>query len=282
MTLTQPLKWHGGKHYLAPWIISHFPPHIHYVEPYFGGGSVLLSKPWHKISEVANDINKELINFWLVLQRKETLAQLQRLVEATPFCEGTFEDADPALDVCPCDDPTYGDRVTSAWRFFIRARQSRQGLMKDFATLSRNRTRRGMNEQVSSWLTAIDGLPEIHERLKRVVILNQPALDVVRSQDGPNTLFYLDPPYLHTTRVTTSDYKYEMTEKDHDHLLVVLSWIKGKFVLSGYPSSLYEKKSAKMGWHRVERQIDNKASSASEKELKTECLWMNFVPRTLS
>lgn len=276
MSLTQPLKWHGGKHYLAPWIISYFPKHIHYVEPFFGGGSVLLTKNPEGISEVVNDVNKELMNFWLVLQNKEWFSQLAELLQKTPFSEARFHDSEISLEEVSCDDPEYGNRVINAWHFFIRARMSRQGLMKDFATLSRNRVRRGMNEQVSSWLTAIDGLPEIHKRLQRVVILYQKAEEVIWSQDSPNTLFYLDPPYIHSTRVTTSDYKFEMSESDHRSLLTQLAAIRGKFVLSGYPSQLYVDHAKKFGWSSVTKEIDNKASSASSKEMKTECLWMNF------
>ncbi len=84
--------------------------------------------------------------------------------------------------------------------FFITCRQSLAGRMEDFAPLSRTRTRRRMNEQCSAWLTAVEGLIEVHGRLKRVVILNRPALEVIRQEDGPQTLFYLDPPYLHQTR----------------------------------------------------------------------------------
>lgn len=67
---SQPLKWHGGKHYLAKRIIELMPPHVHYVEPYFGGGAVLFAKPSKWIeghSEVVNDIDGELMNFWRVL-----------------------------------------------------------------------------------------------------------------------------------------------------------------------------------------------------------------------
>ncbi len=270
-TLTQPIKWHGGKHYLADWIISHMPPHTHYVEPYFGGGSVLLRKDPMGISEVANDINNELMTFWAVLRSPEWFEELRRLVEATPFAEpcwkGTTETATEIGN----------EWIRVAWRFFIRARQSRQGLMRDFATLSRNRTRRGMNEQVSSWLTAIEGLPEVHARLKRVVILNRDALDVIRQQDGPSTLFYLDPPYLHDTRVTTHDYTHEMSLTEHVALLATLARIDGKFLLSGYPSDVYTEWSE--GRFRcATREIDNKASSKKTKEVKTECLWMNYDP----
>lgn len=272
--MDQPIKWHGGKHYLAKWIIPHFPKHVHYVEPYFGGGSVLLQKSSRNVSEVVGDIHRELINFWEVLQEPERFRRLQALLERTPFSERLFEDAGRLL----VENPPIGEntQVLSAWWFFIRARQSRQGLMKDFATLSRNRIRRGMNEQASSWLTAIDGLEEVHRRLKSVVILNRPALEVIEQQDGPNTFFYLDPPYLHETRRSVADYQFEMSKKDHAQLLRRLSTIQGKFCLSGYPSDLYDGFAKASGWHVNTCEIDNKASSAATKELKTECLWMNY------
>lgn len=267
--MTQPLKWHGGKHYLAKRIIAEFPPHIHYVEPYFGGGSVLLQKPLEWVnghSEVVNDINGELMNFWESLRKRDRFDEFCREVSAIPFSEGAFSwTQNKGLDP-----------VHRAVVFFVKYRQSRQGLGKDFATLSRNRTRRGMNEQVSSWLTAIDGLPEIHERLKRVVILSNDALKVIRSQDGPNTLFYLDPPYIHKSRETTGEYEFEMDEPDHCDLLETISHINGKFILSGYKSDIYDEWERANGWRRVDIEIDNKASGRSIKEIKTERLWMNF------
>lgn len=268
--LTQPIKWHGGKHYLADWIISRMPPHIHYVEPFFGGGSVLLAKNPEGVSEAVNDLNGELSNFWLVLQNDAYFHDFVRRVESIPFSEREFVAA-----MTPDIEAGYLDRAVM---FFVRARQSRQGLMKDFATLTRNRTRRGMNEQVSSWLTAIDGLPDVHARLKRVVILNRDACDVIHQQDGPNTLFYCDPPYLHETRVTTKDYDCEMSVDDHKKLLGTLAGIQGKFLLSGYPSEMYAAFAAGHHWHVKTRQIDNKASSAKDKAMKTECLWMNYDP----
>ena len=271
--LTQPLKWHccGGKHYLAKWIIGHMPDHTHYVEPYFGGGSVLLQKDYQGVSEVVNDLNSELTCFWSAMTNPEVFEQFKRHVEGMPLSEQVFEEAGYYLQ-----QTELRDAVATAVAFFVRARQSRQGLMKDFATMSRNRTRRGMNEQVSSWLTAIEGLPDIHARMKRVAVMNRPAIDLIRQQDGPNTLFYLDPPYAHETRVTTSDYKCEMSANDHAELLTWLAGIKGKFLLSGYPSELYEHHRKAHGWHVVSREIDNKASAKKVKDKKIECLWANY------
>lgn len=268
--LQQPIKWHGGKHYLADWILSHFPAdYAHYVEPYFGGGAVLLRNAPGK-SEVANDINQNLMTFWAVLRCPEMFAELQRLLQATPFSEPIFEHSKIAMH-----DPTQ-EFVHRAWHFFVAARQSRQGLCKDFATLSRNRTRRGMNEQASQWLSAIEGLPDVHDRLQGVVIMAKPAIEVIAQQDGPNTLFMLDPPYLHETRTVTNAYEFEMDEDDHIELLEALAEVEGRFVLCGYRSILYDDFARGAGWNRVEKVIDNKAASGEKKRLMTECLWMNY------
>jgi DNA adenine methylase len=281
MNLTQPLKWWGGKHYLAKQIIDLMPPHLHYVEPYAGGLAVLLekdpfdpSKFWGEkgyeqgISEVVNDIHRELTNFWRILQREDTFAAFQRTIEAMPFSQVEWEEAEAR------QQPVRDLDVDAAVAFFIRCRQSRAGGFKDFATLSRNRTRRLMNEQASAWWTCVEGLPAVSERLRRVVVLNQPAVDVIRQQDGSRTLFYLDPPYLHETRASTGAYMHEMTEQDHLELLAVIKQCQGKVMLSGYPNPMYDHELA--GWRRVDFAIDNKAAGGKVKRQMTEALWMNF------
>lgn len=290
-----PLKWHGGKAYLADWIISLMPPHLHYVEPYFGGGAVLLARdpdrdwminqrsetkgieklPAHLkgCSEVVNDINLNLCNFWRVVAGPKAFEKFQRIVATMPLCEKAFDDS----KTYPHGDYSNEYSVSGAVAFFIQMRQSRQGLGKDFATLSRNRTRGCRNEQANAWLGCIEGLPEIHERLKGVVILNDDAVKVIKQQDGEHTLFYCDPPYLHETRGSTGEYgDNEMTEIQHRDLLNMLANIDGKFMLSGYHSAMYDKFSEMHGWKCHEKKIDNKASSAKEKEQKTECVWCNF------
>ena len=272
-----PLKWHGGKHYIAKQIIALFPPrdsYVHYVEPFFGGGSVLFEHDSEGKSEVVNDLNGELTNFWSVLQSPVGFAQMRRDLENIPLSINEFDKAQATLSE-PVESSVPVDRAVA---FFIRYRQSRQGLGKDFATLSRNRTRRGMNEQASSWQSAIDGLPEAHARLKRVVILNSEAGKVICQQDGDKTVFYCDPPYLHETRKATDAYECEMSAVEHESLLQCLSRINGRFLLSGYPSRLYDHFAEAYKWRRVDIQIDNKASSAKTKEIKTECVWLNYSP----
>lgn len=267
--ITPPLKWHGGKHYLAKRIIDLMPAHTHYVEPYAGGLSVLLAKSPDGYSEVANDLNGELSNFWSVLRCPTEFGQFARLCEATPFSEGLFAAIGP--------DTSAPLPVDRAWRFFVRCRQSLAGRMKSFTGVTKTRTRGGMNGEVSAWLTAVEGLPAVHARLRRVLILNRPALDVVRGQDGPDTLFYLDPPYLHSTRVTTSDYAHEMTAGQHAELLSALSTVAGKFLLSGYRSDLYDAAADRHGWARHDFEIANHSAGGKAKRRMTECVWANFA-----
>ncbi len=276
MKLVKPIKYHGGKEYLAKWICSLMPHHLHYVEPYFGGGSVLLEKNPQGVSEVVNDIDGHLMNFWTVLATEGLFLDFQRKCEATPFSSPSWSRAFATIAAGHRADGVHYPCVQCAVAFFIFCRQSRAGQMRDFATLSRNRTRRGMNEQVSAWLNAIESLPAVHARLKRVLILCDDALRVVRQQDGPNTLFYLDPPYLGTVRVTEDVFRHEMTREQHVELLETLSCIRGKFLLSGYNTNLYDDFAKRFGWRRAEMVIDCKASASAHKPQRTECVWMNY------
>lgn len=281
MMLTQPIKRHGGKHYLANWILSHRPAeYITYCEPYFGGGSVLLKHDPKDHSEVVNDLDGDLMNFWHVLSDPGLFSEFHRWVHTVPFAQEMFEDPDNwfASKAPDWDRNCPTARIERAGIFFIRSRQSRQGLCKDFATMSKSRTRKGMNEQVAQWLGAIEGLPEVHTRLKRVVILNDDALSVIAKMDHIDTWFYLDPPYRHETRTDTKSYQHECGDSHHFDLLALLAdeSFQGKFTLSGYHSQEYDDVASACGWCCVEKVIDNKASSAAVKPQMTECLWMNY------
>lgn len=285
MSTSNAIKWHGGKSYLADWIISLMPPRcktpnapkpddrgwLHYVEPFFGGGAVLFAQDPEGISEVVNDMNYELTNFWRTLQSIYHFAEFSRQLQCVAFSKSEYTGASQPMGV----DDVLASPTESAVNFFIRCRQSMSGRMKSFAPLTRNRTRRGMNEQASAWLSAVEGLPAVHERLKRVVILNDDAIAVIKQQDGPRTLFYLDPPYMHGTRETTGEYAHEMSDADHEALLRTIVECKGCVMISGYRSDLYDDLLGK--WVRHELEIDNKSSSKKSKDKKAECVWKNYA-----
>jgi DNA adenine methylase len=118
-------------------------------------------------------------------------------------------------------------------------------------------------------------LEAVHDRLRDVKVLNRPALEVIRSEDTSATAFYLDPPYLHETRTATQVYgAFEMTEADHRELLDTLLQCRGKVMLSGYPSTLYD--TALAGWSRHNFDLPNNAAGGKAKGRETEVLWCNF------
>jgi DNA adenine methylase len=201
-----------------------------------------------------------------VLQGEATFARFRRLVEAIPFSEREWDDAGDLL--------AHPDPVVGAAAFFVRCRQSLAGRRDTFAPITRTRTRRGMNEQASAWLSAVEGLLAAHARFARVAILCRPAVDVIRQQDGEATLFYLDPPYPHSTRATTAEYDpHEMSEEDHVELLEAIQGLKGKVMLSGYACPPYD--DALKGWRRETFEGKSHAGKAKRKASREEVLWLN-------
>jgi len=262
--LTPPLKWHGGKHYIASRIVALMQPHIHYVEPFFGGGAVMLAKNPEGVSEVANDLNGRLIGFWRVLQETDSFSQFIRKTQAIPFSEQEWEDSRQPRE----------DKIEDAVSFFVFCRQSLAGRMAGFASVSRSRTRRGMNEQASAWWTAVDGLEAVYIRMRRVLILNHDAIKVIQENDGPGTCHYLDPPYPHSSRSSTGEYgNLEMTDPQHAALLETAKQCRGQVIISSYDSPVYNE--TLKGWNRHAFELPNNAASGSSKRRMVEVCWTN-------
>jgi len=131
-----------------------------------------------------------------------------------------------------------------------------------------------MNEQASAWLSAVEGLPAAHARLKRVAVLNRDAPVVIRQQDGPGTLFYLDPPYLGQTRAAADVYTHEMTQAQHVELLDLIGNVQGKVMLSGYESDLHARRLG--AWNRHQFVVPNQAAGGKQKRRMTEVVWCNY------
>ena len=259
-----PVKWHGGKHYLAKRIIAEFRPHHTYVEPFGGAASVLLNKE-PAVVEVYNDLDGRITRLFRVL--RDSGEEFRRRITLTPYSEVEFADAAGLAE---------GDEIEQARRDFVRWRQSVGG-RGDAFSYTLHRVRRGMADVVSGYLSAIDEqLPLIVERLRRVQLVCRPALDVIRKWDGPETLFYCDPPYLHNTRNPTSIdvYGCEMSEDEHRELAKALGACRGKVVVSGYPSSLYDE--LYQSWRTVQFELPNNAAGGRFKARMQEVLWLNW------
>src|SRR5213593_366406 len=235
--------WYGGKYSHLDWLLPLLPTCHHYVEPFAGSAAVLLNREPSPV-ETYNDIDGEVTNFFRVLRdRKEKLVEQ---IGLTPFSREEFYRA--------LSEENVANDVERARRFFVRARQVRTGLAQT-ASLGRwanckNTSRAGMSGVVSRWLGSIESLPEIALRLLLVQIENRPAIEVIKLYDAAETLFYCDPPYVHSTRGDSKAYAFEMTNEGHRELARVLGRANGKVAVSGYRSdpmdTLYN------GWNCIE------------------------------
>ena len=256
---TRPLlRYHGGKWRIAPWIIEKMPAHVAYTDSFGGGASVLLRKTPVKL-EVYNDLDGELVNLFVVLRNDaEALAES---IALTPFARAEFD----------CAYETTSDSLERARRTLIRSHMGHGSNGVHKSTGFRAAGMRAGTLPVHNW----QGMPEVikatAERFKNVVIENRPAIDVMRMNDGPTTLHYVDPPYPFETRGAGKDYGHELSDNEHADLLAALKTLQGKVILSGYACDLYD--SALCNWCRFEREV--RADRALE---RTEVLWMNYDP----
>lgn len=262
MTPDRPaLRYHGSKWLLAPWIIEHLPQHQAYVEPYGGAAAVLLRKPRSWL-EVYNDLDSHVVNYFRVL--REQPADLVRAIRLTPYAYAEWS-------LSLLDDP---DPVEMARRFYVRAFQGIAGPTAQWRTGWRRQrvtaVERRMTPAAKSFVR-VKHLYQVAERLRGVQIDCLDALEVLERYDSPHTLFYLDPPYVSSTRSRWKKkaYSHEMTDRDHRELARALRDLQGMVVLSGHHCQLYDELYG--SWHRIERE----ARTNSQYGTATESLWLS-------
>ncbi len=238
--LKSPLKWYGGKAKLVTKLLPLIPEHKTYVEVFAGSAALFFGKPVSDI-EVINDLDSGIVNFFSVVRDEEKFEKLVRLLSLTPYSHEEFKLYRDTWQETP-------DDVHRAQRWFVTVRMSHSASGKNFSRSITEGTN-GAGNSVRAYLSAIDRLPEIHERLKGVQIEHEDFRKVIQRYDNPGTLFYLDPPYVHSTLKTTKDYNHEMTDQDHEELVELLLGLDGKFMLSGYSNAIYAPLE-KAGWKR--------------------------------
>jgi DNA adenine methylase len=260
MGLKHPvLKYYGGKFRIAEWVIRHFPKHRHYVEPFGGAASVLLVKEPSTL-ETYNDLDGRLVNFFRVLRERPD--ELVKQINLTPWSRREYE-------FCLTGEHP-GDDIENARRLYFRLWMNFQGSQKGCPSNWRRHKngRRALAKDVK-----VETLFEAAERFKLVQLENRDALKLIREFDSPDTLFYLDPPYLVSTRTTKKVYSFEMADEKHREFAKLLYGLKGHVVVSGYPSPLYSRLFELRGWKRFDREALIMGGGK-----RTECLWLH--PRT--
>lgn len=260
--------WYGGKYSHLDWLLPLLPTCHHYCEPFAGSAAVLLNRAPSPI-ETYNDLDGEVCNFFRVLRNEKD--ELVRAIGLTLFSREEFAIA--------CELDASQSAVERARRFYVRARQVRTGLAQT-ASVGRwancmDTSRAGMSGVVSRWLGGVEMLPEIGERLIRVQIENRPAADVINLYDGPDTLFYCDPPYVHDTRGDSKAYGHEMTDAQHSELADALNGVKGMVAFSNYDCDLINRLYPSRRWRKI---VGPAKTNHSTKDVRTEVLWVNYDP----
>jgi len=244
--LRSPIKWFGGKGSMTAKIVPLLNQiaHKYYTEPFGGGASVLLAKPPAQV-ETYNDLDSALYDFFMTLADENAFERFYRKVAVLPYSRQLYNE-------CRADWRAQTERHERVWRWYVVARTSFGGHFETSWGTVVSTSTRGMAETTSGWLSALDMLPRIHERLQRVQLENAPALRILERYDTPDTLFYLDPPYPTSTR-KDGGYAHEMTDEDHAALVDALLNIQGKAALSCYDHPVYAPLAA-AGWQRVDWQ----------------------------
>lgn len=258
------LRYHGAKFRLAQWVMGFFPEHKCYVEPFGGAAGVLIQKP-RVYAEVYNDLDGEIVNFFRVLQDPAMRKQLIEVCMLTPYARAEFELAWESTD----------EPVEMARRTAIRAQMGfgSAGATKG-TTGFRIDTKRDYGTAQQLWAEYPSNISLVGERFTGVLIENRPAIEIMQQHDAVNTLHFVDPPYVLSTREIRNAgkaYRHEMKDDDHLVLLDSLSALKGFVVLSGYQSEIYT--DYLKGWetHTTESRISAGRGTA----LKTEAVWLN-------
>lgn len=261
-TIKRPaLRYYGGKWNLAPWIISHFPPHKNYVEPCGGAAGVLLQKPRSPL-ETYNDLDGNVVNFFRVLRDRPD--ELIRKIRLTPWAREEYE-----LSLEPCED-----EIERARRFAVNSWMCVTGDTRTVSGWRSQTEREGRWRNAPYDLIQIDHLNDIAARLKFVQIENITWSDCVSKYANDESLIYFDPPYISETRTNGNMYAFEWSDAQHIEAAGILRACSGFVIVSGYACPLYTELYEAHGWQRRDKEA--KTNSGGK---RIESLWLS--PRTV-
>ncbi len=255
------LTYYGGKQKLAPIINEIIPPHVLYAEPFAGGAAVFFFKRPSEV-EVLNDKNGELINFYRVV--KFRFDELYQEIQGTLHSRYQHQHAWIVYSF-----PELFSEVKRAWAIWVLSQMSYS------ARLDGNYGYDVTNNTTSKKIdfSRLEFTRAYARRLEKVQIESADALYIIRSRDSPDSFFYCDPPYYNSDMGHYKGY----TKHDFTQLLQTLAGIKGKFLLSSYPSKVLEEFTAKYNWHQEQyEQIVTVNIKSGKGKPKTEVLTANY------
>ena len=218
-----PITYYGGKQRMAADIVRLMESSSAntYVEPFVGGGAVLFAMP-PRSNEIINDLDDFVANFWIQMRERPT-ALVELALKRGIYCERWFQRCRDmsAGSILPADD------LEKAWAFFYMMASSFGATLRGgFQWSQKDNQARGFQNMLSK-------LEAVGDRLKGVVVHCRPALEILEMYSSPDTLFYLDPPYVGAEQ----RYAHKYDREDLLELMAALRRCRGHWVLSGYPNS---------------------------------------------
>jgi DNA adenine methylase len=247
-----PITYWGGKQQLVKTILPLIPPHKQYDEPFFGGGAIFFAKEPAEI-EFINDINGEMVNFYKTLKRK--FPELKDEVDCTLHSEFQHNEARQIYN-----DPLSHSDILRAWAVWMLSKQSIYAILTNSWSVSIERNKAKQVQWSKEQFTITYA-----RRLERTSIFCRDAVDVIESTDTQTTFHYVDPPYFNADMGHYDGY----TEADFIRLLDVLSEVKGKFMLSSYPSDILAEYTERNHWHTINIDMTRAAGGGTKREVLT-------------
>lgn len=251
------MKYPGSKWSIADWIISHFPEHHSYLEPFFGSGAVLFKKPRSNI-ETINDLDDNVVNLFEWIKRDPE--RLAHEIYWTPYARAIYEEAFASAPQ---------DSLEKAVNFYIKLNMG-HGFRTNGEKVGWKNDVQGREKAYAAqdWINLTEKIMQAAQRLRGVQIENKQAVDLIQRFNYSNVLIYADPPYVLSTR-HGKQYRHEMGDRQQADLLDVLLAHKGPVMLSGYDNDLYNDRL--QGWFREEIECRSQVNT-----VKKEVLWMNY------
>lgn len=230
--LKTPISYYGGKQKLATKIISLIPEHILYCEPFLGGAAVFFAKPPSEV-EILNDTNKELMNFYKMVQNE--FVGLEKEIRISLHSRDLHRKASVIYN-----HPDMFNEIKRAWAVWVLSSQSFSAQIDSSwgYDLAKNTTTKKIINNRDRFTE------EMAIRLQNCQIESADALYIIKGRDNPNAFFYCDPPYFNSDCGHYDGY----SEQDFENLLMTLKNLKGKFLLSSYPSPLLQRYAKENGW----------------------------------
>jgi DNA adenine methylase len=279
--LIPPFRYMGGKGSNKVQVNKFIPRTSIYVEPYAGAANLFFYRQPVE-TEVLNELNSDIFNLYSIL--RDDYQNIEKIINLTFYSRKEFSKCLKWF----WNEKKYNNELERFWAFYTMFNQGFGGIQvtsdgswgREILTSTNNRASATSRSSTRNNLFA-----EWHSRLKNVNLYNQDALDIIKKYDSPDTVFYLDPPYVESTR-KSGEYKHEMSDSHHQKLIDLILNCKGSVTLSGYNNEIY-KQLEDCNWKRFDFATSSSMAgrikgsklqgkgSATKHAPRTESIWIN-------